>query len=51
MTADELVTAIRNVVAYALPDEERDAEIQEQEGNGTEGHIVHDLRKLAKFAG
>lgn len=54
MTANELVQAISEVVAYARPDEEDDYAIQIAEGNvepGDEAHIVFSLRKLARFVG
>lgn len=50
-TLEQLEDDIRAVVIYNLDDEEQDLLIQEQEGNGTEGHIVFALRRLDAFLG
>lgn len=48
-TIDDLKDDIARVIEYSLEDEEHDFEVQQQEGNGTDGHIVHTLRRLEVF--
>jgi hypothetical protein len=49
MTLEQLRADIKAVVEYSLPSEEADFERAEHDGDDTDRHVVHALRRLDAF--